>query len=64
MVFTYVNPAVAVAAGVLVLAEPFTTSIVVGFVLIMAGSLLATAAALRARPDARERPGAPTAPRG
>jgi drug/metabolite transporter (DMT)-like permease len=38
-----VNPAVAVAAGVLVLGEPLTPSIVAAFVLIMAGSLLATA---------------------
>ena len=31
MVFTYVNPAVAVAAGVLVLAEPLTPSILAAF---------------------------------
>lgn len=42
MVFTYVNPAVAVTAGVLVLGEPLTAEIVAGFVLIMLGSLLAT----------------------
>jgi drug/metabolite transporter (DMT)-like permease len=42
MVFTYVNPAVAVAAGVLVLGEPFTASVVAGFALIIGGSLLAT----------------------
>src|SRR5215470_7446101 len=44
MVFTYVNPAVAVAAGVAFLAEPFTVTIAVSFVLILAGSLLATGA--------------------
>ncbi len=48
MVFTYVNPAVAVAAGVLVLAEPLTPSILAGFALIMAGSLLAAGVRRRA----------------
>ena len=43
MVFTYVNPAVAVAAGVLVLGEPFTATIAGAFVLILAGCVLATA---------------------
>jgi drug/metabolite transporter (DMT)-like permease len=43
LVFTYVNPAVAVTAGVLVLGEPLTASILVSFVLILAGSVLATA---------------------
>ena len=43
LVFTYVNPAVAVTAGVLVLGEPLTASIVVAFALILAGSVLATA---------------------
>ncbi len=42
MVFTYVNPAVAVAAGVAFLSEPFTLTIAVSFALILAGSLLAT----------------------
>jgi drug/metabolite transporter (DMT)-like permease len=42
MVFTYVNPAVAVAAGVAFLAEPFTVTIAASFALILAGSLLAT----------------------
>jgi len=44
-VFTYVNPAVAVAAGALFLDEPFTTGIAIAFTLILAGSVLATAAA-------------------
>ncbi len=43
LVFTYVNPAVAVTAGVLVLGEPLTVTIVVSFALILAGSVLATA---------------------
>jgi drug/metabolite transporter (DMT)-like permease len=46
-VITYVNPAVAVALGVLLLDEPLTAGIVVGFVLVLAGSVLATG---RARP--------------
>jgi drug/metabolite transporter (DMT)-like permease len=41
-VITYVNPAVAVALGVLVLGERFTATIGVAFVLILAGSVLAT----------------------
>lgn len=41
-VITYVNPAVAVAAGVLLLDEPFTLGTAAGFVLILAGSWLAT----------------------
>ncbi|HEX4250096.1 MAG TPA: EamA family transporter [Pseudonocardia sp.] len=43
VVFTYVNPAVAVAAGVLLLGEPLTTAVVAAFVLILSGSVLATA---------------------
>jgi drug/metabolite transporter (DMT)-like permease len=41
-VITYINPAVAVAAGVIWLDEPFTVGIVVGFVLVLLGSFLAT----------------------
>ena len=41
-VITYVNPAVAVLAGVVLLAEPFTLGTALGFVLILAGSWLAT----------------------
>jgi len=47
-VITYVNPAIALLAGVTVLGEPFTPGTAVGFVLIIAGSWLAT----RARPGA------------
>ena len=54
LVFTYVNPAVAVAAGVAVLGEPLTAGILVSFVLILGGSVLATS-----RP--RERASAATA---
>ncbi len=42
MVFTYVNPAVAVAGGVLLLGEPFTATIAAAFVLILGGSVLAS----------------------
>jgi len=41
-VITYVNPAVAVAAGVLLLREPFTRATALGFGLVVAGSVLAT----------------------
>lgn len=43
LVFTYVNPAVAVAAGIVVLGEPLTATILGSFVLILGGSVLATA---------------------
>ncbi|MET0238042.1 MAG: EamA family transporter [Kibdelosporangium sp.] len=42
LVITYVNPVVAVAAGVVVLNEPQTTTTIVSFVLILCGSILAT----------------------
>ena len=42
-VITYLNPAVAVLLGVLVLGEPFTWGIALGFPLILFGSWLATA---------------------
>jgi len=41
-VVTYVNPAVAVLLGVALLGEPITAGIVVGFPLILAGSILAS----------------------
>jgi drug/metabolite transporter (DMT)-like permease len=41
-VITYVNPAVALVLGVLILGEPFTAATAVGFALILAGSYLAT----------------------
>lgn len=43
-VITYLNPAVAVAAGVALLDEPFTAGTAAGFVLILGGSWLATGA--------------------
>lgn len=48
-VFTYVNPAVAVAAGALFLGEDLTWGIGAAFALILAGSVLATTTG-RARP--------------
>jgi drug/metabolite transporter (DMT)-like permease len=68
VVFTYVNPAVAVALGVAVLGEPLTVEMVAAFVLILAGSVLATRpgrpavrSRRRAGPPAAEEPaGAPT----
>nr|WP_281379709.1 DMT family transporter [Flexivirga oryzae] len=50
MVFTYVNPAVAVVAGMLLLHEPFTAAMAVAFPLIIAGSVLATRTAKVAAP--------------
>jgi drug/metabolite transporter (DMT)-like permease len=41
-VITYLNPAVALALGVVVLGEPLTVGIVIGFALIVLGSVLAT----------------------
>jgi drug/metabolite transporter (DMT)-like permease len=41
MTFTYVNPAIAVAAGVALLGEPFSPAIAVSFALILGGCLLA-----------------------
>jgi drug/metabolite transporter (DMT)-like permease len=49
-VFTYVNPAVAAVLGVAILTEPFTSGMAIGFVLVLAGSVLAT----RARPPRAE----------
>jgi drug/metabolite transporter (DMT)-like permease len=44
-VITYVNPAVAVTLGVILLHEPLTGGIALGFVLILCGSVLAARAA-------------------
>jgi drug/metabolite transporter (DMT)-like permease len=53
-VITYVNPAVAVAAGVALLGEPFTPGTAAGFVLILSGSWLAAGPArLGAAPPRR-----------
>ncbi len=65
MVFTYVNPAVAVALGVAVLGEPLTPVIVLSFALILSGSVLAARAgkaAAPASPDAAAAAAAAAAP--
>ena len=51
-VITYINPAVAVILGVLILREPLTPGILIGFPLVLAGSFLATrrAPALESEP--------------
>jgi drug/metabolite transporter (DMT)-like permease len=49
-VITYVNPAVALALGVVLLGEPLTIGAVAGFGLILVGLLLATRRAKRASP--------------
>jgi drug/metabolite transporter (DMT)-like permease len=48
-VITYVNPAVAIVLGALVLSEPLTLGMAVGFPLVIVGSVLGTS---RARPRA------------
>jgi len=48
---TYINPAVAATLGVVILAEPFTPAMAVGFVLVITGSVLATRRPA-SRPDA------------
>jgi drug/metabolite transporter (DMT)-like permease len=59
VVVTYVNPAVAVAAGAVLLGERVTWAIVAGFVLILAGSVLATGSR-RPAPAVGPPPVAPT----
>jgi drug/metabolite transporter (DMT)-like permease len=51
---TYVNPAVAVLLGILVLGEPITLGLVIGFPLVLLGSFLATrrAPAVESEPHA------------
>ena len=55
-VITYVNPVVAAVVGVAVLGEPFTFGMAVGFALVLAGSLLATAAVGQRRPVVEPKP--------
>jgi drug/metabolite transporter (DMT)-like permease len=50
-VITYVNPAVALAAGVVFLSEPVTTGMLVGFPLVLLGAFLATRRARRVQLD-------------
>jgi len=52
-VITYVNPAVAIILGALVLSEPLTTGMMIGFPLVIIGSFLGTT---RARPAAAPQP--------
>ncbi|GIG86417.1 DMT family transporter [Plantactinospora endophytica] len=60
LVFTYVNPVVAVVAGVLLLGEPLTVPVVAAFTLILGGSVLATRRDATA-PTTVQRPRAPMA---
>src|SRR6266542_2003983 len=60
-VITYVNPAVAILLGVLVLGEPFTAAIGIGFILVLGGSVLATSGSRTGAPVPGE---AATAGRG
>ena len=53
-VITYLNPAVAAILGVAVLGEPFTSGMVVGFALVILGSVMATAPAARHRGRGQE----------
>ncbi len=41
-VITYVNPAIAIVLGIIVLGEPFTVGVAIGFPLVIIGALLAT----------------------
>lgn len=45
-VFTYVNPAIAVLLGIILLGEPLNVTIIVGFILIIAGSWISTGGTL------------------
>ncbi|MGH3002159.1 MAG: DMT family transporter [Gaiellaceae bacterium] len=49
-VITYVNPAVAAVLGVSILGEAFTGGMAIGFALVLAGSVLATAPGRRREP--------------
>ena len=51
LVFTYINPAVALAAGVIVLHEPLTAWNVAALTLILGGCVLATRRHTEAEPD-------------
>jgi drug/metabolite transporter (DMT)-like permease len=53
-VITYVNPAVAVLLGAIVLSEPLTLGMAVGFPLVLLGSYLGTTRASPARSAAPE----------
>jgi drug/metabolite transporter (DMT)-like permease len=51
-VITYINPAVAIVLGILVLGEPMTVGVAVGFPLVIIGAVLATARARTPKPRA------------
>jgi drug/metabolite transporter (DMT)-like permease len=53
-VITYINPAVAAVAGILVLHENFTVGMGVGFILVLVGSTLATRRARQRQPGLAE----------
>jgi drug/metabolite transporter (DMT)-like permease len=59
-VITYVNPAVAAVLGVVILDEHFTVAMAIGFVLVLAGSVLATRTS--AEPEASRAPALEAAP--
>ena len=53
-VITYINPAVAAVAGIMVLHENFTAGMGIGFILVLAGSALATRLARQRQPGLLE----------
>ena len=59
-VITYINPAVAILLGVLVLDEPFTTGTAIGFPLVILGSILATGRSRRGEAAAASSEPVPT----
>jgi drug/metabolite transporter (DMT)-like permease len=61
-VITYVNPAVAILLGILLLHEPFTSGVAIGFPLIIVGAILATTRDKRRPTRPLPTPGEPAAP--
>lgn len=55
-VITYINPAVAIILGVIVLNEPFTVGTAIGFPLVIIGSILGTAKARARKPPTPSEP--------
>ncbi len=58
-VITYINPAVAIGLGVLLLGEPFTGGTALGFALVIIGSVLATSRSRQAAAPTPIRPAVP-----
>jgi drug/metabolite transporter (DMT)-like permease len=54
-VITYVNPAVAILLGALVLSEPLTLGMAIGFPLVLAGSVLGTSRVAAAKAQSAEK---------